>query len=150
MDREFSASVPILAVDDLRLLRMQRKPARGEACVDGLPHRPRFFFASAMTDDVVRVALKRDGGKIPHHPRVERVVQEKIGQQGAEDAALWRSRSSRHNASILHLYRRLQPALDVEPHPRAIRVFMHGLEQSIVSKKLLMSMSSTQSLRQHR
>src|SRR5512132_730113 len=86
MDREFSASVPILAVDDLRLLRMQRKPARGEACVDGLPHRPRFFFASAMTDDVVRVALKRDGGKIPRHPRVERVVQEKIGQRGADDA----------------------------------------------------------------
>ena len=129
MDRIVSASVPILAVDELRLLRMQHEPARSKACVDGLPQRPRFLFAAAMTDDVVRVAFERDAGMVPRHPDVERVVQEQIRQQGADNAALWRSRRARHDAAILQLHRRLQPTLDVEQLPRTVRVFTHGLEQ---------------------
>src|SRR5207245_8180208 len=38
---------------------------------------------------------------------------------------------TRHDATILHLYRSLQPALDVEKHPRAVRMFADRLEQQL-------------------
>src|SRR5208282_1304912 len=54
------------------------------------------------------------------HPRVERVMQEQVRQDGAYDPALRSSRGARHDAAVLHLHRSLQPALDVEQHPGAI------------------------------
>jgi hypothetical protein len=40
-----------------------------------------------MDDDVVRVSLEWQMGPVSPHPQIERVVQEQIGQQGADDSA---------------------------------------------------------------
>src|SRR3954464_1720364 len=75
-----------------------------------------------MTNDVIRVALERDVRTGSRHPHVERIMQKQIRQGGAYDSALRSSRHSRHDAAILHLYRSLQPALDIEQHPRLVRM----------------------------
>src|ERR1700751_2623561 len=46
-------------------------------------------------------------------------------------STLRRSRGARHDAAVLHLHRRPQPALDVEPHPRAVRMMTDRLEQQL-------------------
>ena len=45
--------------------------------------------------------------------------------------ALRRSRRARHETAVLHLHRRLQPALDVEQRPRTVRMMTDGLEQEL-------------------
>src|ERR1700680_1928492 len=67
-------------------------------------------------------ALERNVRRGPRHPHVERLVQKQVRQQGTDDTTLRRSRCPRDDAAVLHLHRRLQPALDVEQHPRTIRM----------------------------
>src|SRR5829696_3475968 len=71
---EVAAPVDILAVDDLRLLRMQHQLAGREAVGNRTPECPRLLGALAVTDDVVRVPLERDAREGPRHPRIERVM----------------------------------------------------------------------------
>src|SRR6516162_8801271 len=73
---EVAAPVHILAVDNLRLLRMQHQLADREAAGNRAPECPRLVSAPAVTDDVVRVPLEPDVRKRPRHPRIERVMQE--------------------------------------------------------------------------
>src|SRR5262245_29771112 len=73
---EVTAPVYILAVDDLRLLRVQHQLAGREAVGNRTPECPRLLCALAVTDDVVRVPLERDARKRLRHPRVEGVMQE--------------------------------------------------------------------------
>jgi hypothetical protein len=42
-------------------------------------HGPCLPLCLAVQDHIVRVALKRDGRKLPAHPRIERVVEEDVG-----------------------------------------------------------------------
>src|SRR5689334_17575270 len=65
------------------------------------------------------------------HPRIERIVQEQVCKERADDPTLRRSRCARHDAAVLHLHRRLQPALNVEQHPRAVRMMTDCLEQQL-------------------
>src|SRR5215471_14025924 len=58
--REVAAPVHILAVDDLRLLRMQHQLAGREAVRNRTPECPRLLGAVAVTNDVVRVTFERD------------------------------------------------------------------------------------------
>src|ERR1700745_2299745 len=117
-----AAPVDILAVDDLRLLRMQHQLADRQAVDNRAPECPRLLGAVAMTNDVVRVPLERDVRKVPRHPRVERVMQEEVCQQGRDPPALRRSRYARHDTAVLNLHRRLQPAFDIEQYPRTVRM----------------------------
>src|SRR5476651_1837006 len=75
-----------------------------------------------MTNGVIRVSLERDVRIGSLHPHIERVVQEQIRQDWAYNPALRSSRDSRHDAAILQLDRSLQPALDIEQHPRLVRM----------------------------
>src|SRR5262249_54961778 len=75
-----AAPVDILAVDDLRLLRMQHQLAGRQAVGNRTPECPRLLGALAMTNDVVRVPLEQDVRKVPRYPRVERVMQEEVCQ----------------------------------------------------------------------
>src|SRR5471030_515741 len=75
-----------------------------------------------MTNGVIRVALEQDVRTGSRHPHVERIMQKQIRQGGAYDPALRSSRDSRHDAAILQLDRSLQPALDIEQHPRLVRM----------------------------
>src|SRR5947207_2662144 len=112
----------------LRLLRMQHQLADRKAFRKRAPQRPRLLGALTVTDDVVRVSLERNVRISPRHPYVERVVQEQVRQQGTDDSTLWRSRRAWDDAPILHLHRRLQPAFDIEQHPRAVRVMTDRFE----------------------
>src|SRR6202008_4942914 len=51
--------------------------------------------------------------------------------KGSDNSPLRRSRRARDDAAVLHLHRRLQPAFDVEQHPRAVRVMADRLEQQL-------------------
>jgi hypothetical protein len=73
-----------------------------------------------MADDIIGIALKRDIRMVPAHPQVERIMQEEIRQEGADDPTLRRTSFPCDEASILHLLRGLQPSLDEQKHPRAI------------------------------
>src|ERR1700745_1994909 len=66
-----AAPVDILAVDDLRLLRMQHQLAGRQAVGHRAPECPRLLGALAMTNDVVRVPLEQDVQKLPRYPHVE-------------------------------------------------------------------------------
>src|SRR3981189_3576708 len=84
-----------------------------------------------MTNGVIRVALERDVRTPSRHPHVERIMQKQIRQDGAYDPSLRRSRHARHDAAVLHLHRSLQPALDVEQHPRTARMTTNRLEHQL-------------------
>src|SRR5262249_59912271 len=128
---EVAPPVHILAVDNLRLLRMQHQLAGRKAVGNRTPEYPRLLGALAVTDDVVRVSLEWDARKRPRHPRIERVMQEQVRQQGRDHPTLRRSRRVRHDATVLHLHWRLQPALDVEQRPRAVRMLADGSEHQL-------------------
>src|SRR5438874_1733721 len=65
---EIAAPVHILAVDDLRLLRMQHQLAGREAVGSRTPECPRLLGALAVTNNIVRVPLEWDMRKGPRHP----------------------------------------------------------------------------------
>src|SRR6266540_5893777 len=67
---EVAAPVDILAVDDLRLLRMQHQLAGRKAVGNRAPECPRLLGALAVTDDVVRIPLERDARERPRHPHI--------------------------------------------------------------------------------
>src|SRR6516165_5676962 len=73
---EVAPPVHILAVDDLRLLRMQYQLAGREAVGNRAPECPRLLGALAVTDDVVRVPFERNVRERSRHPHVEPVMQE--------------------------------------------------------------------------
>src|SRR6267378_3725918 len=129
LDRIISLTVSIPAVDELRLLRMQNQPAGPETALQGAPQCPSLLGTSTMADEVVRISFEWDAGKVPHHPHVEGVVQEQIREARAYHPTLRSSRRTRYDAAILHLYRSLQPALDVEARPRAIRMFTDRFQE---------------------
>ena len=52
-------------------------------------------------------------------------------RSGSEHPSLRRPRHARHDVAVLHLHRRLQPALDVQQHPRTVRMMTDGLEQKL-------------------
>src|SRR6516162_5375640 len=80
---EVAPPVRILTVDDLRFLRMQHQLAGRKAVRNRTPECPRLLGALAVTNGIVRVSLERDVRKRPHHPHVERVVQEQVRQERA-------------------------------------------------------------------
>src|SRR5215831_2599436 len=84
-----------------------------------------------MTNRIVRISLERDVRISSRHPHIERVMHEQIRQQGTDYSSLRRPRRTRHDAAILHLHRRLQPAFDVEQNPSAIRMLADRLEHQL-------------------
>jgi hypothetical protein len=95
LNRKVPTPVRILTIDELCLCRMKNQPTGPEAELQGLPESACFSFASAVADNVIRVSLERDGGKTPRHPPVKRIVQEQIGQDGADHPTLRRPRRTR-------------------------------------------------------
>jgi hypothetical protein len=115
-------AVGVLAVDQLGLLRVECQTAGSEATVDLLPEGACLAFAAAVADDVVGIPFERHAGPHPPQPQVERIVQEQVGQQRRDHPALRRSPGRGDEFAVVELHWRLQPALDVEPHPGAVGV----------------------------
>ena len=88
--RVIVASALILAVDDFRLLGMQRQSAVSKSSLKRRPQRRRLGLRTTVADRVIGVALERNVREVPGHPHVERIVEEEIGQKGADHPALWR------------------------------------------------------------
>src|SRR5947208_4487663 len=129
--RGVAAPVHILAVDNLRLLWMQHQLAGRKAVGNRAPQCPRLLGAVAVTNGIVRIPLERDMRKASPHPHVERVVQEQVRQERADHPSLRRPRRARHDVAVLHLHRRLQPALDVQQHPWTVSMMTDGLEPKL-------------------
>jgi hypothetical protein len=69
---------------------------------------------------------------MPRHPKVERVVQEQIGQDRRHDAALRRAFVARLKLPARILHRRFQPTLDGEQDPRFLTVLAQSRHQQAV------------------
>jgi hypothetical protein len=79
----------ILAVDDLRLLRMQFQLAIGKTIDERTPEGPGLCLGSAVTYNIVGLAFERDVRIVPRHPRIKRIVQKQVRQERTDNAALW-------------------------------------------------------------
>src|SRR4030095_13797375 len=86
---------------------------------------------SAIAEYIVRVSLERNARIIPSHPHIESIVQEEIRQDRADNPTLRSSCHTRYDLPILHLYRGLQPALNIEEHPRTVRVLTDRFEEQL-------------------
>src|SRR5580698_710025 len=110
---------------------MQHQPTRREPRLQrgtqgfGLAPRP------TVTDRVIRIALKGYLRMLTRHPRVERVVQEQVGQDRTDHASLRGPRTAWLECAILPLHRRLQPALNVEQYPRAVGMPTQRAQQQL-------------------
>src|SRR5580700_3523832 len=71
------------------------------------------------------------GAPLPSNGKLRVGVESYLLRSGSDDPTLRRSRCARHDTAVLHLHRRLQPALDVEQHPRAVRMMTDRLEQQL-------------------
>ena len=80
----------VLTINDLRLLRMKLQHALRESLLDRVFYPSRLPFAYTMRDNIVRIALKRNCGMLSPHPLVERIMEKKIGEQGADHPTLRR------------------------------------------------------------
>jgi hypothetical protein len=67
--------IGILAIDDLRLLRMQFQSTLLPPCRYFDTHQLRFPLCSAMDDTVIRVPLEWQMGPIAPHPEIDRGIQ---------------------------------------------------------------------------
>src|ERR1051325_12161558 len=87
--------VLILAIDNLRLLRMKLQPTFLQSCGYRCPNLLGFKIRPAMHDGIIGETFKRQL-RIPfRHPSIEGIMQKQIGQQRADDSALWRALSTR-------------------------------------------------------
>ena len=83
----------------------------------------------AVVDPVIGVALEGNVRVVPNHPRIQRIMEEKVGQQGADYTPLRRSPIPCRQGSIRKLHRGFQPPFGVEKNPRAVRVLAHSPDQ---------------------
>ncbi len=74
-----------------------------------------------MDDDIVGVPFKRNVGEVLGHPLIKREVQEHVGKHRTDHTALRRAPMALLNPSTRELNISLQPTLDVQPYPSAIR-----------------------------
>ena len=81
-----SAPVIITAVSDLRFLRMQFQDTGREALLNRIFQVFRLRLSTAMANHIVCIACKRDAGKFPFHPTIERVVKIEICEDRTDDA----------------------------------------------------------------
>ena len=80
--QEISTPVIILAVNDLRLLRMKLQSALSKAPLQRLSELLRLLFTDTMAENVIGKSLEWDVRIMLGHPTIDRVMEEKISQQG--------------------------------------------------------------------
>ena len=92
-------------------------------------NRLRLLHAFAVHEPVIRIPAPGRLGIGPRHPDVERIMQEKIGQQRTNDAPLRSFPRALHKGPIRKLHGSRQPPLNIEPYPFAIRMLIQCLQQ---------------------
>ena len=71
-------SISILAVHDLGLLRMESQLAFRKPLLKYVQQLTSLILTATVDDGIVRIALERTCRKLPLHPHVECIMQEKI------------------------------------------------------------------------
>ena len=82
------ATLAVLAVDNLGLLRMQFQATLSESPSQDITDFASLLLRMTMEQSVIRVATPRNRGEIPGHPGIKHVVQEQIAQQRTDHPAL--------------------------------------------------------------
>src|SRR4051794_35497171 len=101
-----------------------------------------------MTDRIVGISLEWDGWIVSPHPTVEDIVEKQIREHGTYHCPLRSSSASCNQGAVRHAYRCLQPSFQIKKYHLQLvcrRTASIKRLQSISSKKLWMSRSSTQS-----
>jgi hypothetical protein len=108
------------------------------ACHPRLDRSPQQFglcLRAAVNDHIIRVSLERNLRMRVLHPLVEREVEEDVREQRTDDAPLRGSRRSVLQGAILELDWSLEPSLNIEQHPAAVRVPLHRPHhQSVIER----------------
>lgn len=84
-------SIIILAIDNLRFLRMQFQSTFLQASSYCPFQAERFVYGTTVDDSIIGVSLKGDARVISIHPVIKRIVQEQIGQQRTDNDRFPRS-----------------------------------------------------------
>ena len=71
------------------------------------------------------------GAPLPSNGKLRVGDESYLLRSGSDHPSLRRPRRARHDVAVLHLHRRLQPALDAQQHPRTVRMMTDGLEQKL-------------------
>ena len=125
-------SIVVFAVDDFRLGRVQLQTAFRESLLQDVEQPACLPLRLAVRNDVIGVAGKRNIRIAPLHPSIEYVMQEQIGQQRANHSALRRTPITLFQRTVWILDGRLEPTLNIEQHPRALRVMSNRSHQEIM------------------
>src|SRR5690349_22805108 len=101
---------------------MKRQSAFSKPFLKRHPQDRGLLLTGTVTDRVVGIALEGNARMTPFHPHIERIMQKKICQDGTYNPALWRPPFPYDEATIGHLHGCFQPSLDVQQHPRTVRM----------------------------
>src|ERR1700748_397238 len=129
-----SSSIVVLAVNDPGLHRVKLQTALLEPITDRFEHLLRVPLAPAMDDGVVCIALELDRRKGPSHPDIERVVQEQVGEQRADDPTLRGALRPLLLGTVRGSQRGTKPPCNVQPDPRKIGVLGDGTLDEIMTE----------------
>ena len=115
--RILAFAFPVFAVDDLGFRRMHFQVAFRQAglklCLEGL----RFLLVPAVYQSVIRIPTPREVGVRPRHPEIERIMQEQVSQNRADNAPLRGTTRPLNLHTVCVFHWRRQPPFDVEQRP---------------------------------
>src|SRR5450631_1230457 len=95
----------ISAIDDFRLVRMQRQSAISKSHLKRGAQRHGLVFGATVANRIIGIALERYVREVPAHPHIERIVKKEIRQEGADDPTLWRPSFSPDEPPVRHPHR---------------------------------------------
>ena len=110
----------VLAVDDPRLLRVEREPDLAHPLSDPVQQVLRLTMRGAVHDRIVGIALKRAARELPGHPGIERVVHEQVRQDRRNRRPLRSSLGPLLKGTVGAFERGSQPPLHIQQRPAAI------------------------------
>ena len=113
-----TSSIVILTKDHVGLLGMQLQPTAQSIQLPPQPQ-PVLHFCNDTRHHPRSVQTEWSGNTWPSNSRI---MQKQIRQQGANDSPLRRPLFPRDKLAVWHLYRRCQPALDVQHDPLLVSI----------------------------
>ena len=90
------------------------------------------MLGSAVHQPIIGIAAPGHAWKGSTHPDIKRIMQKQVCENGADHCALRCTLGAFHQCPVRKLQRRLQPALNVEPHPFLLRMFLDRPQQQLV------------------
>jgi hypothetical protein len=72
------ASLFILAIDHLRLIKMKFQPALKKPLSHHVPHPAGLLLTPAVDNNIIRITFKWYARVVPSHPLIKRIMQEEI------------------------------------------------------------------------